>query len=275
MTLDCQSSIIDGAGFNVVQKGITASSVQNSRIKNCAIQNYSSGVFIRSSPAMALENVLVSTNAYSGIDVALSPSISIIGVTTKMNGDNGVLLKTSDNARLKGVIAKENEHGLWLENTKNAIVSQSAFAANRNDGMIMKSANENLITASLFEDNKNLNLYIFFSSSNNTITRNNLINSAVGIYFNSVTDNHAYRNSFFGSTNPAKDTGANAWNDSTMGNYYDIFDTAAEGCTDINLNSVCDQPFQFQFNQGQDPLPCKQPQCKVAIKTQSKKKVAG
>ena len=115
----------------------------------------------------------------------------------------------------------------------------------------------------------------------NTVMNNDFINNTIGIYFyvtnpnlppkyNNITqniiednyqkgihtllyssNNNIWNNKFINNLAHATDDGTNnSWNVSGQGNYWDDYDSEAEGCYDIDSNLICDTPRNISGSAG-------------------------
>ena len=122
--------------------------------------------------------------------------------------------------------------------------------------------NYNFIVNNTLEENDK---GIYFSKANyydklkyNIINDNHLWNNNEGVHLTSGTvTNKIYNNFFRSNTIQAQDEGTNnLWNNSEIGNNWDDYDSAEEGCYDMNQDFICDLPYNISGNAGnKDYLP--------------------
>lgn len=103
------------------------------------------------------------------------------------------------------------------------------------------------------------------TSAKNTLTNNTVQSNTLGIYLD-TGGNKIYRNNFINNqeqgwqylynsfTLPSKEDPRGA----TGGNYWSDFDTALEGCTDLNNDAFCDAAY-IKSRGIRDNLPWKKP----------------
>lgn len=114
------------------------------------------------------------------------------------------------------------------------------------------SSNNNSVLHNVINGNSGKGLNVNASSTNtfayNTITGNGI---GYGAALYATSNNLIYNNSFKNNgIQLYSSTGVgNVYNQPAPvgGNYYDSFDTPAEGCNDVNGDGFCDSPFVFGF----------------------------
>ncbi len=144
---------------------------------------------------------------------------TIMGNTIR-NTTYGVYFLNAPNNTIKNNTIENNAYGIYLDV---AIDYPTEF---RND--------YNNITQNIIQDNIASGIYIRFTNSLfNTIWKNNFIDT----------------NSSYSGSN-------NNWNTSGQGNYWNNYDTEAEGCYDSDSNLICDEPYNISGSAGnKDYLP--------------------
>jgi len=172
---------------------------------NLSHHNYD-GVYFFNTNNSKIDNVTANSN-YDGIYLYLSSNNNLTGITANSNY-NAIYLISSSNNNLIGITANSNYRGIFvyggLNNTLLDITANSNtgvgivlsgesaggdrntvanITANNNDyGMYLYKAEENTITNSTMNSNRRYWIY-FETSSNNTITNNNIWNcSSAGSY---------------------------------------------------------------------------------------------
>jgi len=178
----------------------------------------------------------------SGVDV-----ISVTGVTVQnldiSNFVNGVYLVGSD-----------------LSTVTNNIISDTTYGVN-----LASVSTNNLISSNFLVNNVNGVHAWTSSSSGNTVTLNTIYESThEQVQWHDTNDNNlVYHNNFL---KPLLNTiidecigCTNQYSIASGGNYYDTYDTPSEGCTDVNLDGFCDDPYIIPDDvgnpNGQDDLP--------------------
>ena len=142
--------------------------------------------------------------------------------------------------------------GFKLDNVTNGQISNSHFYDNGADGIELLDSNEILILNNEIYDNDLCGIFMWGTSENNIITRNNFDhNTGVGVEIFS-SNNLFYNNSF---TNPnigqVYDWGTNDWNNTIIGNYWDDYTGY-----DMDLDGIGDTPYDVPpIGGSQDFLP--------------------
>ena len=127
----------------------------------------------------------------------------------------------------------DNSSGIWLNTIENVTIRQNTIT--------------NCSYAIYMED-----------SSNNSISDNDFIGNAFGLYINgSSFFNNIYHNSFLDNNNSAFDEGNNIWDDGypSGGNYWSDYDEPAEGAFDADLDKIADDPYPIPGGNNQDRYP--------------------
>ncbi len=95
------------------------------------------------------------------------------------------------------------------------------------------------------------------ASSHNIITGNTISGNSYGLYLSASSDNYIYHNNFVDNATQAFITGGSGNSldkpAPTGGNYWSNYDSAAEGCADLNGDSFCDASLAVYG--GADSLP--------------------
>ena len=92
----------------------------------------------------------------------------------------------------------------------------------------------------------------------NNISLNNIKDNSKGIEFNQfgVSDNNIYHNNFIQNNVSAKVSSPNYnWNISGHGNYWMDYDSAGEGCNNVNFDQFCDSPYNISGGNLTDFFP--------------------
>ena len=121
-------------------------------------------------------------------------SINWCGIGLWHSNNNGIIGNTASNSSDEG-------NGIFLYHSNHTIINDNTISNNIN-GIYLDSSNNNTLLANIVSNNYWYGI-ILESSSNNSIHHNNLINSTI---------NHTNFNAY--------DTGINAWDSGSSGNYY-------------------------------------------------------
>ena len=276
---------LDGAGHKVIGSktgvGIAAFSVNGLTVQNLVITGFSYGIWARTNNSTIdgnetsghwfgmnldkannnlLENNTASGNTWNGIVFQDTCNDNILtGNVANSNPGYGFVLSGNFNSNnVSGNTANSNGNvGFSLYNSTSNIISGNTANSNRLFGfMLYNNTNSNTVSGNTASSS----LYgiLINNSSWNTITKNLLSNNSnMGLYLYNASNNQVYNNNFISNPTQARvysGTG-NLFHleEPTGGNYWDDFDTPAEGCNDDNADEFCDTPYVFYG--GQDDLP--------------------
>jgi len=198
---------------------------------------YMAGIYIPSKSGVTIKNINVK-NFHYGIYLPFSASSTVLNNVITDN-TNGISLTYSNNNNISNNIINRSSvlyfTGIGLYESHNNIIESNNVAGSYYNVGIGGS----IITNNIFRDN--------------TVT-----NSAYGIYLQYFLNNQIYNNNFIDNTRQIFiywNAGENVFNleKPIGGNYWNNFDTPAEGCSDLNNDNFCDSP--YYFSGGQDNLP--------------------
>src|SRR3989339_662416 len=223
IVLDCNGSTFIGDKSNEGIEIYDSTGRNNNTIKNCNLKNYSIGINLKGphNSNIIINNVL--EDNYNGI------------VFGKTNYYDKLKYNT-----IKGNNFSNNRYGILLEfaHGNNNITENIIINSSINGRMVGDEGIENIW--------------------NNIINDNHLWNNNEGVHLTSGTvTNKIYNNFFRSNTIQAQDEGTNnLWNNSEIGNNWDDYDSAEEGCYDMNQDFICDLPYNISGNAGnKDYLP--------------------
>lgn len=279
------------SNVNVINLSISSFShgiYANGGANNAAVNNYitgnNQGIYFKSVNGGQLTGN-VASNIWKGIALDLSQNITVSSNTVNGNtlgisvtGSAGVMLGNA----ISGNSLSSNQDSVFLSNASGNLISGNTSTGSANSGInLASSASNNTVTGNTVSGG--LDGIVLNSYSNGNSVLLNIIsgNSGKGINmnasswnsvaYNEITgngtgfgaalyassNNLVYNNSFRNNgTQLYAITGTgNVFNQPAPvgGNYFDNFDTPAEGCNDINADHFCDSPFVYGF--VQDNLP--------------------
>ena len=211
-------------------------------------------------------------------------------ITGNYTGYGGVYIPDKINIVIKnlniinfpvGIVLSRSNNNTFIDNTFNLNRSGIAFyyssgntlvnnisGSNTYFGIYLSSSNDN----TLVNNNISSNQYgaaFFDNSLNNNFKENIVSNNNYGVYIRYSKNNKIYNNNFVNNLIQAEAYFYSTDNVFNMampvgGNYWNNFDTPAEGCSDSNNNNFCDSP--YYFSGGQDNLPwTKQDSWKIPV----------
>lgn len=172
-------------------------------------------------------------------------------LTTDFNGtvginDSGITLD-GDGHMLYSPARPRTDGGL-LFNVGGATVRDLTVTGFIN-GIRITGGGGNLLICNLLEDNGTG--IVVESSEGNTISLNTISGNDLGIDVSDSADNVARDNIFLNNTDQASDDPA--LSNTFTHNYFDVFDSPAEGCSDTNGDGYCDAPFAVAGNSDDQP----------------------
>ncbi len=221
---------------------------------NTASSNINYGIYLNSSSGNTLSANTVSSN-WSGIYLNSSSSNSLTGNIAISNSPVGIYLVSSTDNTLSGNTFSSNYYGTMLYLSTGNTVSANTANHNTYGIYLNSSSNGNTLSGNTVSSNP-YGIYLY-GSTGNTINSNTASSNSTGIYVNISSNNQVYNNSFIGNTTQAYVTGGagNIFSKPAPagGNYWNNYDTPAEGCNNLNGDSFCDA--KYTFTGSEDILP--------------------
>ncbi len=171
------------------------------------------------------------------------------------NGSVGIILGYSSHIIITDTSFTDNTGvGIYLRDTTNIKVTRNTLS-NNDAGIHLEGSNDTTVTSNTITGNiRGIHLD---ASSENMITGNNVTNNSYGLSIQGrSTDNLVYRNNFRGNGENAMDLyGGNAFNTSTIGNYWDDYTGS-----DADGDGIGDTPYVISGSGGsKDYLPSMEP----------------
>ncbi|TET18924.1 hypothetical protein E3J74_08455 [Candidatus Bathyarchaeota archaeon] len=174
----------------------------------------------------------------------------------------GIRLEQSSNNNVFGSNIKDNWCGIWIQNSLNNIISEDTVESNTYGVWIW--ASNNTLSENIIANSSISGIVIDADSSDNTLSGNEIMNNARGIWVISASDNRFYHNSFIENTQQvhiSMSVYANVWDDGypSGGNYWsdyagvDLYSGASQNET--GSDGIGDNPyFMDVHNQDNYPL---------------------
>jgi len=280
ITFDCDNGlagqyVIDGIGGDY---GIYFSNnSDNNTVRNCYITQFGSGIYIRDSDNMILNNVLVGYNNSYGIyfynsnsntltDITannnstgiyfsnLSSSNALTDIITDNNSSNGISFSRGGTGNnLTNLIANNNNYGIYLNGNSSNYFSNNTLdnisVANNNRGIYFYYYSDANDLSDIKAMNNQYGIYFYRYCDNNNIF-NNVIkwNTTDDVYiYNSTNIGNTFYNNQFISKNEIYDNGnSTVWDQGGVGNHWDAFDKEDDGCFDTTpSDGYCDSAYQI------------------------------
>ena len=253
ITLDCQGNTITGSG-GLNTRGIflddTGDGSNNNVIKDCIIQEFSSGLMLQSSSGNQISDIGLSSHS-SGLKLAYSIDNQFSGIESFDNSYGIEIVSDSDNNRFSGLTVYENSlYGISIDGTYDGgvdgnSISDSIIENNDDIGIIIKGdASGNIIKDSYIRGHLNDNairvVYLpsYASPLNNRIY-NNYLNNTANIVIGTTTSQNYY------STSLDCSKGNIIGEDCLGGNFYAKPDGTgfSETCDDVDSDGICDDSY--------------------------------
>lgn len=240
-------------------------------IKNFIFRNYHYGVNLHYADSNTVSNI-VAINTGAGISLSGANSNTLTNNNISNNSiATGICIGyASSNNYIAGNTVTNIERGIYLHDlsdgntiTGNTLTNNVAAIA------LYDSDSYNVITDNIISTNVTLPdpiqppigaaVYLHRSSQNNIVAGNTISGMNNGLYFSDgASMNKVYHNNFMGNGDFQIEASGGINNEFSQpsaggGNYWKVYDTPDEGCSDINIDGFCDAPFVFLG--GQDNLP--------------------
>ncbi|PKP52540.1 MAG: hypothetical protein CVT90_02590, partial [Candidatus Altiarchaeales archaeon HGW-Altiarchaeales-3] len=193
ITLNCNNAQLIGNGEGI---GIHILSSDNSKVENCIIKNYATGLLLSYSTKVTLHNNSMENNTYN-FDIQtteISHYIHDIDTTNKVNGKRMYYLVNEQNAKI------DNAGFIALISCDNITVSNSTLTNNGYGAIIINSSSSKLMNNDLSQNR--YGIFTDYSSSYIEIINNHLTNmSYAGIYIKNSNSINMSDNEINGANN--------------------------------------------------------------------------
>ena len=200
--------------------------------------------------SVACMTIVINSN-----DITLDGNEHTIIGRTNANGVStyGVYVSRRTGITVKNLNLVDFVSAIDIYGSSNNIIT-NIVSSNSRYGLLLSRSTNNDVIGNIFSDNW-YGLYISIGDDNN-ITGNTFSNNDRGINGNHAHNNKVYNNNFIDNfVQTQVSTADNIFNLAapTGGNYWNNYDTIAEGCSDEDNDGFCDNPYVFSI--GQDELP--------------------
>ncbi len=246
--IDSDNITLDGNNFTIsgfhTGSGVYLNGRSDVTIKNLQITNFSYGISVYNANNIHIEHNNFINNDSQAIVLSNSVANTITG--------NRASLLVPSRSRRQGFVLYNSHDNSFRDNT--IALNARASLSGGHQGILLFSSNNNSFTGNDISDT--YQGVLFFGSNNNSVRENTIRdNQNTGLMlFSPATGNQVYNNNFLNNgTHAVNYAGAgNVFNmpNPNGGNYWDTFDTPAEGCSDANTDGFCDAP--RIFTSGQD-----------------------
>jgi len=177
------------------------------------------------------------TDAYSEIIFCNVGNSLIDNVTISNPGttSNGIIFLRSDNNTIENSNLSNNYYGIFLHQSSGNTTTNNATNSNDENGIRLYASSNNTLTNNAANNNEKYGISLSFSNNNK-------------IYHNNFIDNKTQAWDYAGTGNLFD----NGYPDG--GNYWSDYDTAGEGCVDVNNDGFCDNPYIFKGGEDRYPF---------------------
>jgi parallel beta-helix repeat protein len=233
---DPTTTIIDGGGNgDIVNVGADNVVVQNFTIRNSGTDYSSAGISIDNyGRSWYYGNALISSN-----------------IITNNSGWGIQFYYSSDNIVLENNITN-NRNGIILYSSRNNTISGNNIASNSGNGVQFSESGDNNVFENDIENNGDCGIGFYTTSSDNTITGNNLTKNKYGVYLQQAYNNKFYHNNFISNLNQVYAApplygivSANIWDNGypSGGNYWSDYTGV-----DLDHDGIGDTPYVINEN---------------------------
>ena len=228
-------------------------------VRNLIIKQYDYAIHLVDSNNNSVNYNTTYNNAWAGISLSGATANTISdNHVSNLGMDTGICVgfQSSNNTFLSNII-ENTERGLYFHDQSNSNNSSSNTLLNNYWGFSFLGINSGNSVSGNTIDGSYYGVNIHDYSISNTITGNSISNNTYGVYLNSALDNTVNRNDFIDNLTQALVEGGsgNIFSHPAPGggNYWNDFDTPAEGCIDGDADGFCDAA--YSFGGGADSLP--------------------
>lgn len=259
ITLDGNGHTLAGSGTG---NGVNLDGRTGVTIKNLNVQSFSAGIRLANSSGNTLTNNTTDSNRVYGIDLSHSSGNTLSGNTvsnTSGGSHEGIgirLYGAWSNTLIGNTTDSSKFYGIGLYNSRDNTFANNTVTNNCSYGIYFANSYNNAITSNIFTNNSSGILFTGSPTRNNVVTKNTFIDNGVGVRTYGSSNNQVYNNNFIDNrTQASVQYGSNVFNLAAPdgGNYWSDYDTPAEGCSNLDGDSFCDDP--YVFTGGQDNLP--------------------
>lgn len=242
-------------------QGIYFKNISGGEVSRNVANNIWKGIVLEGSSNIVINGNSASSNTF-GIAILGTAGVML---NNTVNGNNvisnsdGIYLSNASGNTITNNTSTGSSRGINLASSASSNIISSNSLNGGTDGLVVNaSSNGNSVLNNIISGNSGKGLNVN-SSATNTFAYNTISGNGVGygaaLY--ATSNNLIYNNSF-------KNNGVQLYSVTGVGNlynlpapvggnYFDSYDTPAEGCNDVNSDGFCDSPFVYGF--VQDNLP--------------------
>ena len=257
ISIEANGITLDGAGHTITGNnttiGIYCNGWPDAVIKNFNINKFTIGIYAR----MA-DNILIENNNFLNNYEAIEYRLTENGVIS----NNTINVDSISSRRYQGLVIFDSDNNQII----NSDIVMNTLSTNSlsRQGILIFSSNDN--TFSNNRVSKTNHGVTYFTGARNLFINGTISeNKTYGFQLDTANDNQIYNNNFekngkhFINFVPAGTTNSNIFNTALPygGNYWDNYDTPAEGCNDLDNNNICDSFYKPLSTDGNDNYPWK------------------
>ena len=253
--------IIDGAGYTLHNVeldtrggGFTLRSIHNVTIQKTNIKGGSCGIYLWES-----SNIIISWNnitnfSWYGIVLARSCNNIIISENdikdgVSMGSGIGLYYSSSNNSILRNNIANNNYDGIFLREASFNTILRNNLMNNGHRGIDLERSSNNVLSQNYITNNGWASgiwagIALFFSSNDNNISGNNIINNSYGISLDEASNNYIYHNNFIDNVQQVYDYSWDYPVSPSLNNWDDGYPSGGNYWSDYNGTDLYSGPYQ-------------------------------
>lgn len=200
-------------------------------------------------------------------NVIVNKSVNLIGEDkdiTMVDGSGGsyaLRIINISEVSVSGFTIKNADYGIEIINSSGDTIADNIIREN-GIGLEIGLSSNSIITDNNVTDNLAIGIELITSSTNNIVTKNNIVNNGVdpfigyGLVISDLSDNNTiYHNNFIDNRHSVTDECNNTYDDGYEGNYWSDFDEPSEGAYDNNTDKIVDKPYNVSGGDSQDRYP--------------------
>ncbi|MDO8736976.1 MAG: NosD domain-containing protein [Thermoleophilia bacterium] len=251
ITLDGNGHSITGNGEDLENDAITVTGRTGVTVKNFILRNFNYGVHLVSSHGNTVTNNVSNDNKAAGISLSHSTGNTITGNTiSNETADTGICIGyASSSNHLSANTITDADRGIYLHDLSDGNnIMGNTFSRNLNALTLYDSDSNNSITGNVFTGNT-MAIYLHRSSNSNILRGNTISDNSYGLYMSDgASFNQVYQNAFINNAIFQVSVNGGSGNSFSVaepdgGNYWSSYDSAAEGCADVDADGYCDSAY--------------------------------
>ena len=225
--VNCTNITIHNQHLSDTSAGIELWGTHHCLITSNIISNNSVGIYLRYSDSNTIKgNTISSTVSWDGISIWECSNNTIINNTISSSNWYGIyLIHSSSNYIIDNTLNANNLQGIYFQSSSSNTIADNIIS-NNNDGIFLHASSSNTIASNTISLNSMYGLWTSHGSSRNSITGNTISDNICGVELSfSSSDNCIYHNNLINNDQNAYDVCNNLWYNEVLreGNYWDDF----------------------------------------------------